>query len=478
MKPIIPVILAGGAGERLWPLSKLDYPKQFVAMAAYGTSLFQESVIRVADRSQFAAPIIVCNEAHRFIIREQLRALGCDDATLVIEPVARNTAPALALAALHVEDTSPHSVLLVMPSDHQIDNIEAFHNAVARGADLAVQGWLTTFAMTPTAPETGYGYIKLGEELAHGASQIARFVEKPKREAAEAYLAEGGYGWNSGIFVMESTQALAELALFEPAMFTACLTAYRARTQDEDFIRPQPEALRNCPPNSIDYALMEHTTHGAVIPVAMGWSDLGSWTALAEMTPADAANNAILGKVVLEDSSGCYIRSDGALIAGIGLQDMVVVAADNAFLVGPKARMQEIKSLLSTMRTKQLPDINLTGFSHRPWGSFQRIDQGAGYQVKKLHLNPGAKISLQSHAQRSEHWVVVEGRATVTNGDQVNVLEANQSTYIPAGTVHRLENREATNLIVIEVQTGPYLGEDDITRYEDAYNRLHQLQEA
>lgn len=476
---ITPVILAGGSGERLWPLSKLDFPKQYVplglqqTMGAEPSSLFQDSIRRISDRTLFSAPIIVCNEEHRFIVTEQLRYLGVEDAIILIEPVARNTAPALALAAIHLEHEKSGGVLLVMPSDHTIGKPKAFLSAVAEGKKAAQKGYLLTFGITPNAPETGYGYIRQGTAIDgyKGIFRIERFVEKPNLETAKSYLLDGGYAWNSGMFMMDSGTLLAELSAHEPAIVDACRKSYGARHIDPPFIRMGKAEMEACPSNSIDYAIMEHTQKGAVIPADIDWCDLGSWTSLCNISQKDAQGNALSGKTVLADTQDCYIRSDEKLIATIGLRDMVIVSADNAVLVGAKDRMQDIKQLVKQMRERGLPDVTLTSFSHRPWGSFYSIDHGSHYQVKRLHLKPGGKISLQTHQKRSEHWIVVQGCATVTNGEHEFTLLANQSTYIPAGKVHRLENREDRELIVIEVQTGSYLGEDDIERFEDVYNR-------
>lgn len=472
---IVPVILAGGSGERLWPLSKRDYPKQFVSgLGAPGKSLFQQSIDRVSDRVYFAPPLVVCNDLHRFLVQDQLQEIDCKDATIIVEPLARNTAPAAALAALHVEATQAGRIIFIMPSDHLILQEDAFLNAALRGAEAASAQWLVTFAITPTAPETGYGYIRRGEVLAEYPTlhHMEEFVEKPDLVCAQVYLADSSYGWNSGMFLMRAAHFLEELATHAPLMHDTCAQAYATHRRDGNFLRPEEAHLQCCPADSLDYAVMEHTARGAVLPVAMGWSDLGAWTALDALAEKDECNNAVRGPTVLADSEGCYIHTDQSLVAAIGLRDVVVVAADNAVLIGPKTRMQEIKTLLRKMHEQQRADTGLTGFSHRPWGRFHTVDTGGQYKVKRLHVRPGEKISLQSHMHRSEHWVVVEGRATViTNGELIQ-LEANQSTYIPAGTVHRLENREAVELVVIEVQTGHYLGEDDIRRYEDSYNRL------
>lgn len=466
-----PVILARGAGERLWPLSKLDYPKQFAL--THGTparSLFQQTLLRVADRAHFAAPLISCNDTHRFIVAEQLRAIGIHDATLITEPEARNTAPALAIAALsQPEDT----LLLVLPSDHRIEDNAAFLDATLRGAAMAREGWLVTFAASATTPETGFGYIRFGEAVPGHASahRIAQFIEKPDRDRASALLREGNAGWNCGIFLTRAALALSELNAHAPDVLSACAGAYENAERRAHVLLPDAAAWHACPSISIDYAFMEHTTQGAVLPVRMGWSDLGSFAAVASELTADHAGNTLRGNVLAEDTSCVHLSSDGPLVAALGVSDLVVVAADRSVLVTHKNRTQDIKPLLQQLRARAAPELHLTSMAHKPWGSFYRIDQGPHYQVKRLHLKPGGKISLQTHAHRSEHWVVIEGRATVTNGERVEVLEPNQSTYIAANTIHRLENREDYELVVIEVQTGSYLGEDDIVRHEDSYHR-------
>lgn len=475
--PITPVILAGGSGERLWPLSKTNYPKQFVHLE-WGedhqrTSLFQDALLRVADRRLFSAPLVLCNEEHRFIVSEQLRHIGIDDAIILIEPVARNTAPALAIAALHMAASGQQAVMLVLPSDHRIKEKDRFLNAIHRGARAASDGHLLALGIVPTGPETGYGYIRPGEALSgyEGVFRIHQFTEKPDAATAASYISEGGHIWNSGIFLMHSQTVLEEFEACEPVMLAACRNAYAKRSTDGIFARLDKEAMHSCPSNSIDYAVMEHTSRGVVMPVNMTWCDLGSWTAFHALSPKDAQGNATAGKTALVDSHDCYIHAGDMLVAGIGLDQMVIVASDNALLVGPKDRMQDIRALVEDMHRQNLPDTMRTTFSHRPWGSFYNIDRGRHYQVKRLHLKPGGKISLQMHEKRSEHWIVVEGKATVTTGERLFTLEENQSTYIAAGTRHRLENRQDRELIVIEVQTGPYLGEDDIRRFEDVYNR-------
>jgi mannose-1-phosphate guanylyltransferase/mannose-6-phosphate isomerase len=469
---IVPVLLAGGSGERLWPLSKLDYPKQFVSLDASGLSLFQETIQRVQDRSIFAAPVILCNEEHRFIVSEQLRQIQLTDATVILEPATRNTAPSLLLAALHCQ-SKEHALMLVLPSDQKISDTQSFIEVIKKATPAADEGFILTFGVTPKAPETGYGYIKMGVPISScpDVYAIAHFAEKPDKAVAESYIRDKRYVWNSGIFFMAAHAAIEEMEKYAPSMLQSCRKSYEAHRKSARFIWPEKESFISCSSNSIDYALMEKTKKGAVTAFSLEWQDLGSWSALYDISNKDASGNAISGRTILIDTHNCYIRGDKMLIAALGVDNLVIVENDNALLVGPKDRMQDIKQLFKPMREQSLPDSMLTCFSHRPWGSFYKIDSGTNYQVKKLSVKPGSSISLQSHTMRAEHWVVVKGRATVTNGENVFTLEENQSTYIPPCTIHRLENRENDELIVIEVQTGKSLVESDITRFEDIYDR-------
>jgi mannose-1-phosphate guanylyltransferase/mannose-6-phosphate isomerase len=467
---IVPVILAGGAGERLWPLSKVDYPKQFLPLEATGASLFGATLTRVADRVHFAAPVIVCHHDHRFIVDEQLRTAGIRDATIITEPASRNTAPAIAMAALHLETRAPGGLMLVLPSDHRIEMPHQLMDAVTRAETAAMRGAIVTFGITPDSPQTGYGYIAHGE-ADDGIYSIARFIEKPDADTARALVAGGRCSWNSGIFFARPQTILEQLRLHAPELYRACAASYAQRRYSGASITPDDLALASCPSIAFDRAVMEHCNVGMVVPVAMGWSDLGSWTAFDAASRKDADGNACIGRTVTEDVAGCYLRTDGALIAAIGLRDMVVIAADNAVMIGPKDRMQDVKQLLDKMRDSALPDTHRTMFAHRPWGGFTQVSEGTNYRVKKLHIHPGGQLSLQAHQHRCEHWVVVQGVATVTRDEQVVELARNESTFIAAGHVHRLENRGEEELIVIEVQTGDHLGEDDITRFEDAYSR-------
>lgn len=457
---ITPVVLAGGRGERLWPLSTEAEPKQFAVKDEAGRSLFQATLLRVADRTQFSAPIIVCNHAHRFLVLDQLHDIHCSDARLILEPEGRNSAPAIALAALQVKD----GVMLVLPSDHRIDATSQLLTAVEAARMAAAEGAIVTFAMQPTVAETGYGYIQYGEAMGDaGLRHIARFVEKPDKVTAEKFLRSGEYGWNSGIFLMSAQHVLVEFAMHAPEVMAACEAAYAEHLLDHSFLRPEVEAWRRCPSISFDYAVMEKTSRGAVMQVRMGWQDYGSWAAISEGAAVDALGNHTEGSVALLDMRDSYVEARGAHVAVIGLEGVVVIAQGNHVLIAPKERTQEVREVVRKLHSEP-PKV-----THRHWGQFRAIDRGDGYQVKQLCIRPGGKISLQTHASRSEHWVVVKGVATVTRGAQVFTLKENESTYIDAKQEHRLENRGEVELIVIEVQTGSYLGEDDITRLENAY---------
>ncbi len=469
--PIQPVILCGGIGSRLWPVSRATAGKPFAELLG-GTSLFRKTLERVADPGRFAPPIVVCNEVQRFLAAEQLRAAGQRAAALILEPAGRNTAPAIAAAALAaVED--PAELLLVLPSDHLITETARFLAALDSAAPAAAAGWLMTFGVTPDCPETGYGYIEQGEALPGlaGCRRVARFVEKPDRATAEAYLAGGRHLWNSGIFLFPRASLLAELEARAPEVVRAARGAVAGATLDLDFTRLAPAAFEAAPGISIDYALMEKTDRAGVVPVEMGWSDVGSWDSLWRASETDAEGNARVGRVLAEDSSGSYLRSDKPLLVALGLRDLVVVVQEDAVLVCPRDRAQELRGIVDRLAAEGRPEHSHPNTVQRPWGSFTSLQRGEGYQSKHLMLEPGASISLQRHRQRSEHWVVVRGRAEVTCGEEVFALEAGQSTFIPQGSLHRLRNPGADPLHVIEVQCGSYLEEDDIERIEDDYGR-------
>jgi len=467
---LVPVILSGGAGTRLWPLSRELYPKQLLRLVAERTML-QETVARTEGLPGLARPIVVCNENHRFMVAEQLRELGTAPQAIVLEPQGRNTAPAAAIAALLVSggaDADP--VLLVLPADHVITDVPAFQAAVAVGRVAAESGSLVTFGVVPDRAETGYGYIR--RDAGPGpAFSVAKFVEKPDSATARGYVESGEYYWNSGMFMFRASAYLAELGRYTPAMLAACRAALAAAGRDLDFLRLPAQEFASCPSDSIDYAVMEKTDRAVVVPLAAGWSDVGSWAALADALPRDAEGNVTAGDVLTEDSSGCYLHSTSRLVAAVGLRDHVVVETKDAVLVAPRDRVQDVKELVAELKARGRYETSLHREVYRPWGSYDSIDSGDRFQVKRLIVNPGATLSLQLHHHRAEHWVVVTGTAKVTRGDEVFTLSENESTYIPIGARHRIENPGKIPLHIIEVQSGTYLGEDDIVRFEDRYGR-------
>ena len=469
---IHPVILSGGSGTRLWPMSRSLYPKQLLALTGE-RSLLQETALRVAGNRGFAPPLVVANEEHRFIIAEQMREIGVVPDALVLEPVGRNTAPAACVAALRLAASDPDALMLLLASDHAIADVAAFHAAVERAAAAGRAGFLVSLGITPDRPETGYGYIATGKPVkgCEGAFTIARFVEKPDAAAAERYVASGEYFWNASIFLFPVKGYLAELERLRPEMLAACRKALAEARADADFVRLDKAAFTGCPSDSIDYAVMEHTTRAAVVPVAMGWSDLGSWDALWDMGAKDERGNALAGNVVAEATRNCYLRSEAGLVAAIGVEDLVVVATDDAVMVAPRNRTQEVKQLVGRLLAEGRDEADALSTVHRPWGTYRSLHNGHRVQVKHIMVRPGAKLSLQMHHHRAEHWVVVQGTAKIVRGNDEMILTEDQSTYIPLGTPHRLENPGKIPLHVIEVQSGSYLGEDDIVRFEDHYGR-------
>jgi mannose-1-phosphate guanylyltransferase/mannose-6-phosphate isomerase len=477
---IHPVILSGGSGTRLWPMSRALYPKQLLALVGEH-SLLQETVLRVVGDPRgdaggdggFAPPLIIANEEHRFIIAEQLREIGVVPDALMLEPIGRNTAPASCVAALRLAASEPDALMLVLPSDHAIGDLAAFRAATERAAAAARAGYLATFGITPERGETGYGYISRGRPVAgiEGAFAVAGFVEKPDPETAERYAASGAYFWNSGIFLFPVALYLAEIGRLRPEMLAACKAALAGARSETDFIRLDKAAFAACPTDSIDYAVMEHTARAAVVPVAMGWSDLGSWDALWEMGAKDDRGNVLAGNVVAEATGNCYLRSEAGLIAAIGVRDLVVVATDDAVMVAPRNRTQEVKQLVARLLAERRDEADALSTVHRPWGTYRALHNGHRVQVKHIMVRPGAKLSLQMHHHRAEHWVIVQGTAKIVRGSEELILTEDQSTYIPLGTAHRLENPGKIPLHLIEVQSGSYLGEDDIVRFEDHYGR-------
>jgi mannose-1-phosphate guanylyltransferase / mannose-6-phosphate isomerase len=481
---IIPVILSGGSGSRLWPMSRELYPKQLLPLVSDRTML-QETVARLEGLPELGNPMVICNEQHRFMVAEQLRQVGADPATILLEPVGRNTAPAAALAALQAGAAGEDPLLLVLPADHVIRDAAAFRAAAQAGAALAEAGKLVTFGIVPAKAETGYGYIKAGEALEavspaeNGTPRpspftpyrVQAFVEKPDLATAERYVAAGDYYWNSGMFLFRASVYLEELERFAPAMLAACKKALEKAQQDLDFVRLDAEAFAACPADSIDYAVMEKTTAAAVIPLAAGWSDVGSWSALCEVAQADAAGNVLVGDVLAADSRNSYLHASSRMLATVGVEDLVVVETADAVLVASKDRVQDVKQIVEQLKRDGRGEALLHRKVNRPWGSYESIDTAERFQVKHIIVRPGATLSLQMHHHRAEHWVVVKGTARVTRGDETLTLSENQSTYIPLGVTHRLENPGKIPLELIEVQSGSYLGEDDIVRFEDNYGR-------
>jgi len=466
---IRPVILSGGSGTRLWPLSRAAYPKQLMPLVGK-ESLLQETVQRAMDPALFSAPFLICNDEHRFLVAEQFRALGVKPEAIVLEPLARNTAAAVAAAALMAE---PSSLLLILPSDHYIQDTAAFRAAAAKAAKAAEAGALVTFGIHARSPETAYGYIRRGEALTETPDclRVAAFVEKPDAATATKYLASGEYFWNAGMFLFRADRFLAELAQFEPAIKAAVEKSVAGATRDLDFIRLEKAAFAEAPAISIDYAVMEKTSHAAVVPVEMGWTDVGSWSALWDVTEKDANGNALIGDVVSVDVKDSYIRGESRLVTAIGLENIVLIETVDAVMAVSRDRAQDLKLVIDKLSAAGRDERLSHRRVYRPWGTYETVDIDQGFQVKRIVVNPGARLSLQKHAHRAEHWVVVRGMARVTRDREVFDLVANQSAYIPLGAVHRLENPGKEPLHLIEVQSGNYLGEDDIVRLEDHYGR-------
>ena len=471
MTRLQPVLLSGGSGTRLWPLSREAYPKQFLALSGEDTML--QATWRRVEALATAPPVVVANEEHRFLAAEQLRVAGAPRAAILLEPVGRNTAPAIAAAALQATAEGDDPLLLVLPSDHVVTDQAAFHAVVREALAAAEGGALVTFGIVPDAPETGFGYIQAeaGEEGAGDSVRtVRRFVEKPDAATAAQYLAEGGYFWNSGMFLFRASRFLAELERHAPAILAAVRAAFAAAVRDGDFVRLDKAAFEACPSDSIDYAVMEKTDRAMVLPVDIGWNDVGSWSALWDVSEQDPHGNATHGDVIAVDSRNSYAYAR-RLVALVGVDDLVVVETDDAVLVARKDRVQQVKEVVARLKADQRSHAVLHREVHRPWGSYDSIDQDDGFQVKRIKVKPGGRLSLQSHARRAEHWIVVRGTARVTRDNDVFELHANQSTYIPLGAKHRLENPGSEILELIEVQSGDYLGEDDIVRYEDVYGR-------
>lgn len=479
---LIPVILSGGSGTRLWPLSREKQPKQLLGLAGEYTML-QETIKRLdgfgdGGAPERGAPIVVCNNDHRFMVAEQLRSLGVEGARIVLEPEGKNTAPALTLAALDAIRGGDDPILLVMPADHVVTERARFQASVRAGIGAAAGGALVTFGIVPSRPETGYGYIRTGASRSDGALDLVQFVEKPDAERANAYLASGEYVWNSGLFMMKASTWLRALEVLQPDMFARCSEAYAKQVRDCDFLRIDKHSFSQCPSDSIDYAVMEKLAdakslgiEGVVVPMSAGWSDVGAWDALWDVMEKDCYGNACHGDTVQHDCEGSLLYADGRLVAGVGLRDVIVVETPDAVLVADKSATQDVKKIVSRLKSEGRALAESHRKIYRPWGWYDSIDGGERFQVKRIVVNPGAKLSLQMHHHRAEHWIVVRGTAEVTNGENVFLLSENESTYIPLGHVHRLANPGKVPLEIIEVQSGSYLGEDDIVRFEDTYGR-------
>lgn len=468
---VMPVIMAGGTGSRLWPMSREHYPKQFHSLVG-DRSLLQETINRLSN-IRHHDPVFLCNENHRFLAAEQIRENGISHSGILLEPVGKNTAPAIALAAIHALSVEDDPVLLVLAADHSIENVEAFEASVTAAITYANQGKLVTFGVVPSKPETGYGYIKRGASAGNDSGYaVDSFQEKPDLVTAHAYLESGDYYWNSGMFVFKAKQYLEELEQYRPDILKACQEALANPKKDMDFIRVDKERFLECPDDSIDYAVMEHTQNSVVVPLDAGWNDVGAWSSLWEVLDKDENENVVHGDVIAIETKGSYLFAESRLVATVGVEDLVVVETKDAILVAYKSKAQDVKAIVSTLKQKQRSESALHREVYRPWGKYDSIDNGERYQVKRITVKPGEKLSIQMHHHRSEHWIVVSGTAKVTNGDSVQILTEDQSTYIPLGTVHALENPGKIPLEMIEVQTGSYLGEDDIVRYEDRYGRL------
>ena len=477
---IIPVILAGGSGTRLWPLSRQRYPKQLIHFIGRHTML-HHTLRRLDGLDDLGLPLVLCNENYRVMVAEQLRTLDIRPSAIILEPVGRNTAPAVTVAALRAQAQYTDALLLVLPADHHIGGPRRFHQALHTAANLAGQGYLTTFGIVPRSPETGYGYIRKGEPIAAGRQDaradglgpvaIARFVEKPDLKTARSYLKSGQYCWNSGMFMFKADRVLEALNKFVPDIVAACEAALVKGADDLDFFRLDRAAFEACPADSIDYAVMEKTDTGAMIPLDAGWNDLGSWEALWQAGPKDDYGNVIRGDVLVEDVKNSYFQANSRLVAAVGLDAHVLIETADALFVSPRDRVQDVKSIVERLKSAKREEAQVHRKDYRPWGVCEHLDFSDRFQVKRITVDPGAKLSLQKHRHRAEHWVVVSGSARVTRGQEAFTLKEDQSTYIPIGVLHRLENPGKTPLELIEVRTGGYLGEDDIVRQDDVYGR-------
>lgn len=467
---LFPIIMAGGSGSRLWPLSRQLNPKQFLPLADADFSMLQATIQRLAGLGA-ELPRLICNEQHRFLAAEQLRLLGLEKSGILLEPVGRNTAPAIALAALQACSEVEDPILLVLAADHLIQDVEAFQTCIQTALPLAQDGKLVTFGIVPTHAETGYGYIEQGIDVGVGGFKVSRFVEKPDLVTAQEYLANGSYFWNSGMFMFRASRYLEELETYRPDILAACRAALAGGSQDMHFTRVDEAAFAACPDDSVDYAVMEKTADAVMVPLDAGWSDIGSWTALWDVSDKDQQGNVFKGDVLNQQSRNTYVHADNRLVATVGLDDLVIVETKDAVLVAHKDHVQDVKKIVEQLKNGSRTEHINHREVYRPWGVYDSVDNGHRYQVKRITVKPGAKLSVQMHHHRAEHWIVVSGTARVTNGEKTYLVCENESTYIPIGQIHALENPGVIPLELIEVQSGSYLGEDDIVRFEDKYGR-------
>lgn len=465
---MIPVILSGGSGSRLWPLSRKNKPKQFLTLFN-DSSMFQSTLTRLNGLDSLEAPLIVCNNEHRFMVAEQLQEIGLEANGIILEPCARNTAPAIALAALKAMDKGEDPLLLILAADHLISDVAAFHKAIEQARKLAEQDKLVTFGIQPQSAHTGYGYIEAEEKSK--PSSVKRFIEKPDLATAESYLSAGNFFWNSGMFLFKASAYIKELARLSPEMLSSCKQSLEKAVIDLDFVRVDPELFEQSPSNSIDYAVMEKTDKAMVVPLDAGWSDVGSWSSLWEAFTRDDDQNVLIGDVLVENVHNAYIHSENRLVTVLGLDDVIVVETHDAVMVAHKDQAQKVKTIVEELTRQNRKEVITHRKCYRPWGNYDSVDMGDRFQVKRILVNPGASLSLQMHYHRAEHWVVVSGTAEVTRDDEVMLLGENESTFIPLGSVHRLRNPGRVPLEIIEVQSGAYLEEDDIIRLQDTYNR-------
>ena len=471
---IVPVILSGGSGTRLWPLSRQQYPKQFLSLLG-NNSMFQETILRLKGLESLLDPIVVCNDNHRFLVAEQLNQIGINNASIILEPVGRNTAPAITAAMLQIINgvDKQDSIMLVLSADHEINDIEEFQKTINIAKIHAEKGRLVTFGIVPKSPNTGFGYINFSGDENSDIFEVKKFVEKPNQKTAESYINDGCYLWNSGMFMFDSNQLLQELSSYCPEILNAVRQSFGNATQDLDFIRLESDFFESSPNNSIDYALMEKSNNVVVIKLDVGWRDVGSWQSLYEISEKDMNGNVLKGDIFEEETFNSYIDAGSHVVATIGISDLIIIDTPDATLISSKDQAYKVQNIVKSLQGSDREEYINNRKVFRPWGWYDSIESGLNFQVKRLHVNPGAKLSLQKHHKRAEHWVVVDGKANVTNGDKVFLLTKGESTFIPIGVTHSLENKSSKTLEIIEVQSGSYLGEDDIVRFEDVYGRTN-----